>query len=331
MPHNRLCLALLFACLLAVTSCAPTSSIAFSGLAALPATNTPVATPAPILRIVSAPTAVSTTQPDITPTPLPTATATAAFTATAVPTHTPRPTHTPTPTVTPTASGACGPAAISSQTAIPPGPWVRPAASNAVIGYGPRDPGRKFIHLSFDVEGDPLNLNALLNVLDKHGVKTTMFVIGSWAVAHEEWIIKIARHGHELGNHSYSHSDLRQFTAEQIQAELRLTENIVMSLTGQSTQPWLRPPYGGYSESTVQAAYEAGWTTVMWSGSGADTNPNASEETICNALMQYAEPGAILLLHTSKSFTVTAVDRFITEMHRRGYTFVPLSVLMAGS
>lgn len=171
-------------------------------------------------------------------------------------------------------------------------------------------------------------MGSLLNVLDKHQVKTTFFMVGSWAAANNYWVTEAAARGHEFANHTYSHSHLRQLTAERIQAELEQTEAIVRDLTGQTTKPWLRPPYGGYSEATVQAAFEAGWTTVIWSGTGLDTQPGADEDVICEALVQYAEPGAILLLHTSNPAVVTAVDRFITEIHGRGYTVVPLSMMI---
>lgn len=154
--------------------------------------------------------------------------------------------------------------------------------------------------------------------------------MGSWAEANGHWVTEAAARGHEFGNHSYSHTHFRKLSSAQIQAELQQTETIVMSLTGQSTKPWMRPPYGGYSDETVQASYEAGWTTVMWSSGGADTAPGADGTSICNALVQDAYPGAILLLHTSHGGVVTAVDRFITEMYAQGYTFVSLSVMLSG-
>ncbi len=194
---------------------------------------------------------------------------------------------------------------------------------------GPYDTHRNLIHLSFDVEGDGRILGSLLNVLDKHQVKTTFFIVGSWAEQNSTWVMDAAARGHEFANHSYSHTHLRQLTAEQIQAELQKTEEIVQALTGQTTKPWLRPPYGGYSEETVQTAFAAGWTTVIWSGSGADTAPGADEVSICNSLMQDLQPGAILLLHTSNPAVVTAVDQFISEAHARGYTVVPLSVMLS--
>jgi peptidoglycan/xylan/chitin deacetylase (PgdA/CDA1 family) len=295
----------------------------------------------PLMADSSDPTALPTTMvtetPRLTNTPIPTLapTQTAVPTATTSPTWTPQPTETavltmtPTATMTPTRVSACRPAAPTSpHVAISLGPWPRPPASANVLGHGPYAADKKFIHLSFDVEGDGRILGSLLNVLDKHQVKTTLFIVGSWAEQNSYWVTEATARGHEFASHSYSHTHLRQLTPDQIQAELQKTEEIVMHLTGQTTKPWLRPPYGGYSEETVQAAYEAGWTTVTWSGTGADTIPDADEITICNALVQYAEPGAILLLHTSHPEVVTAVDRFITEMHAQGYTIVPLSIMM---
>ena len=94
-------------------------------------------------------------------------------------------------------------------------------------------------------------------------------------------------------------------------------------------QPWLRPPFGAYSDASVLAAYEAGYTTVIWSGSADDWRTGMGADEMCETLLYYAVPGGILYAHTNRAEIVTAVDRFIGEMQAAGYTFVPLSVLMA--
>ena len=244
-------------------------------------------------------------------------------------TWTPNPTATYTPSPTPTLIEACRPAESNvSSLSVPEGPWPRPQAFNNAIGRGPSE--NNFISLTFDVEGDGELVGQLLNVLDKHNVKATFFIVGSWAEANGRWVMEIAQRGHELGNHTYSHSSLRELTVEEIQQELVRTEAIVQQLTGQSTKPWMRPPYGAYSDETVQTAFATGWSTVIWTGTGIDTAPDATESTICNNLMRSAIPGAILLVHPSKAVTIPAVDRFMTEMIARGYGFVPLAVLFNG-
>jgi peptidoglycan/xylan/chitin deacetylase (PgdA/CDA1 family) len=198
---------------------------------------------------------------------------------------------------------------------------------NQVIGRGRT--GDNLIALTLDAEGTGAIIHDLLDVLDKHGVKVTFFLLGDWAEANGLWVAEIAQRGHEFGNHGYSHTNMLQLTAVEIQAELQRTEEIVQALTGQTTKPWMRPPYGAYNEASVQTTYEAGWTTIMWSGTGVDTAAEATEISICKNLVQYAGPGAILLIHPTRPDVIVAVDRFLTEMIARGYSFVPLSVLLA--
>jgi peptidoglycan/xylan/chitin deacetylase (PgdA/CDA1 family) len=209
------------------------------------------------------------------------------------------------------------------------GPWpVLAAITEPIhIGYG----ASKTIHLGFDVEGSPVHLDRLLAVLDKHDVKTTMFVVGSWAERYPEWIQRFANDGHELANHTYSHSNLNELSAEQVLEEINQTEAIVQRLTNQSTKPWLRPPFGSRSEESIRVAYEAGWSTVIWSGSTNDWQQDSTSDDMLQTLLAGAYPGAILYSHTYRADIPYTVDRFIAEMHQQGYAFVPMSVLMSAN
>jgi peptidoglycan/xylan/chitin deacetylase (PgdA/CDA1 family) len=212
---------------------------------------------------------------------------------------------------------------------VRPGPWPRPAAAPGLLGQRPSADDPPLIHLGFDVEGDPYHVEALLDVLDQRQVRTTMFIQGAWADANPEWTQEMARRGHEIASHTYSHADLSAMEATAVQQELRSTELTLQALTGQSPRPWLRPPFGSYSETSLRAAYEAGYTSVIWSGSANDWRSGIDADGMCAALRYYTAPGAILYAHTNRAAIVTAVDRFIAEAQAEGYTFVPLSVLMA--
>ncbi len=187
----------------------------------------------------------------------------------------------------------------------------------------------KLLHLGFDVEGDASYIGDLLNVLDRRQVKATMFVLGSWAEMYPDWVQEMARRGHEMASHGYTHQDMAKMTAEQVTSELLRTEAVVFNLTGQPVKPWLRPPYGSYTRETLVAAREAGYVTIIWTGSGEDWRPGMDADKICAAMRQFIVPGAILFAHTGRANIVEAIDRFIAEAQLQGYTLLPLSVLLA--
>lgn len=287
-------------------------------------TNTPVRIAAP-----PTPTPAATAPPAPSPTNTPAPTATPAE-------PTPLP---PTPTAEPTAVAAlpegmvaCLPlaetAGVRQALGVVPPPYAAPPASTAELHAG-GGRGYQFIHLGFDVEGSPEYLGELLDVLDRRGVKTTMYIVGGWAELYPDWIQTMHSRGHEMANHSWSHGNFREFDAAQVADELQRTEDIVVRLTGQSTQPWFRPPFGSRSDLSIQTAADNGWTTVIWSGSSDDWRPEYGEEEMCASLKQGGYPGAILYAHTYRPEIPAAVDRFIGEMQQQGYVFVPLSVMMS--
>ncbi|MCA9984953.1 MAG: polysaccharide deacetylase family protein [Anaerolineales bacterium] len=211
-----------------------------------------------------------------------------------------------------------------------PGPW--PAPEPLPLELFQVATASRYIHLGFDVEQDPAPVTDLLDVLASHGIYTNFFILGSWAEENPELVAAIAEAGHEIGNHSYAHERMGEWSAEDILADLTQAEEILQQMTGRSTQPWFRPPFGNRSEASIQVAYDAGWSTVTWSGGSNDFvegTPEEVQNSICSDFLEGAQPGAILISHTFNEQTPAAVDRFIREMHAAGYVFMPLSVLTA--
>ena len=211
-----------------------------------------------------------------------------------------------------------------------PGPW--PAPDPLPLEMNQVATASRYIHLGFDVEQDPAPVPALLEVLTSHGIYTNFFILASWAEENPELVAAIAAAGHEIGNHSYAHERMGEWSAEDILADLEQAETILRQITGRSTQPWFRPPFGNKSEASVQVAYDAGWSTVTWSGGSNDFvegTPEEVQNSICSDFLEGARPGAVLISHTFNEQTPAAVDRFIREMHAAGYVFMPLSVLTA--
>ena len=81
----------------------------------------------------------------------------------------------------------------------------------------------QMISLTFDAGDSAENTEAILDVLKKHNIQTTMFLTGAWVEKYSQLASRIVLDGHEIGNHSYSHPDLTKLSKDEIFSELKHT------------------------------------------------------------------------------------------------------------
>ncbi|MEA3337547.1 MAG: polysaccharide deacetylase family protein [Chloroflexota bacterium] len=265
------------------------------------------------------------------PTDIPAPTDTPTTVPTATPTDTPVPTDTPSPepTATPTAS----PTPLPTDTPSPEPAGDRPAASPDLVYMGnPSAPdGRPQVNISFDVQGDPQMLYKVLDILDEFDYRTTFFLQGEWVSWYPEATQKIAARGHELANHSWTHAAFNSLGAEEVTKELEDTEELVMELTGQTTRPFFRPPYGSRSELSVKTAYDLGWTTVIWTYGADEWRDGATAQTIYDNVYGNAAPGALYYTHSDRQIILDALPRVLQSFQDAGYALVSLGEILADS
>lgn len=197
--------------------------------------------------------------------------------------------------------------------------------------------GRRIPVYSVDVEDDRVSVSldatwgasrtqALLDVLDKHGVKATFFLAGYWIKEYPDHVRMIAARGHEIGNHSYSHPHLNSLSADSIATELDRCSDMIESLTGK--RPVLfRPPFGEYNNRVIETAEACGLTTIQWDVDSLDWQ-NLSKSEIVNRVMSRVKRGSIILFHNDGLHTVEALDTVLGELKNRGFTIVPISLLL---
>ncbi len=252
----------------------------------------------------------------------------AADTPTAEPTATAMPTATPTmaPTDTPTPAATDTPTAVPTETPTPtPEPATgRPPASPDIVYVGiPTTPeGDPQVNISFDVQGDPAQLMKILDILDQYGVRTTFFVQGEWMQQYPEATQEIARRGHELGNHSWTHFNFSEMTAEEVTKELEDTEALALELTGQTTKPYFRPPFGSRSSLSIQTAYDLGYTTIIWTYGADEWRDGATAQTIYDNVYGNKAPGALYYTHTDRQIIIDALPRVIEAFQADGFKLV---------
>lgn len=184
------------------------------------------------------------------------------------------------------------------------------------------------VALSFDIEAETCTPE-LLKVLEKHGVRATFFICGTWAKLHRRLLKQIAEAGHEFGNHSSSHRSLPGLDEDALREELRNVEELVLSETGKSTKPWLRPPYGAVGPASLRIAADEGYDQiVLWNVDVKDAaRPKRTKEQLLTRLLR-ARPGSIILMHNLNPAIVGAVDEYLTKLKKQGRKAVAVSDLL---
>ncbi len=188
----------------------------------------------------------------------------------------------------------------------------------------------KVIALTFDDGSDGNNIPEILRILSENNVKGTFFITGTAAESHPELIKNILAQGNQIGNHSYSHPYFTQLSSVQIKDELDKADAVVKNITGQSTKPFFRPPFGDYNSSVLQAVGDAGYTrTIKWTIDTLDWQGISASE-ITQKVLNNASPGSIVLMHAGAGATNTpgALPGIISNLKAMGYKIVTIPELL---
>jgi peptidoglycan-N-acetylglucosamine deacetylase len=177
------------------------------------------------------------------------------------------------------------------------------------------------IALTFDDGPDPLRTPALLDALAALDVKATFFVTGDQVDAHPELAARIAREGHVLGNHTYSHRYLPLARSRSVERELRATDRAIVRATGR-VPALARPPYGGRFDRAAKRC-------VLWDINSFDWK-GAPAPAIAERVLERARPGSIVLMHEAREggeVTVEAVRLLVPALRARGFELVTVDHL----
>lgn len=190
----------------------------------------------------------------------------------------------------------------------------------------------KCIALTFDDGPHPKYTEQILDILDKYNAKATFFVIGKNAEMYPDIVLQEYDRGHEIGNHTYSHPDLKKISAENFLLEIEKTNDVIKQITG--TEPKLFRPPGGYLSNTiVNEIMQQNATTVLWSWR-QDTRDWECPSVGCivSAVLGNLRDGDIVLFHdynAHNSPTPGALEEILAKLSEQGYKFVTVSELMS--
>jgi peptidoglycan/xylan/chitin deacetylase (PgdA/CDA1 family) len=196
-------------------------------------------------------------------------------------------------------------------------------------------PGSRQIALTFDDgPNDPYTLQ-LLEVLARHQVRATFFMIGRFAAQRPEIAREVAAAGHAIGNHTFSHPNLIFCSPARVREELNHCRKALEDAVGKHSNLF-RPPYGGRLPHVLRAARGLGMQPVMWSVSSRDWRLT-SAEAIERQVMRNMRGGDVVLMHdgapqtmgVDRKDSVSAADRIIRRYKGEGFAFLPVASLQS--
>ena len=184
----------------------------------------------------------------------------------------------------------------------------------------------RVVALSFDDGPHPEHTERILAVLREEGVKATFFLIGTEVQKYPALAKAIARDGHGVGGHAWSHRRLSGMARRALDKEVEQTAALIREVTGVSSKLF-RPPYGTVTLPLLWYAATRGWTVVLWSADSGDARRDASPAAM-RAAAQSVGPGDIVLLHEDYPHTVEALRDIIRDLKTRGLSFATVEELV---
>ncbi len=189
------------------------------------------------------------------------------------------------------------------------------------------DSSRKQVIFTFDCGGSAQSADPILKALAKHHVTGTFFVTGAFAAKYPDLVKRMADEGHEIFNHTDTHPHLTEIPDWQIRQELAKLDLAVTRLTGKSTQPYFRAPYGDRDARVLAAAAQAGYQSVYWTTDALDWEASSgmTEKEVHNRILSNVKPGEIYLMHVGDPITGKILDQVFSEIEAKGYKIASLT------
>ena len=194
---------------------------------------------------------------------------------------------------------------------------------------GPR--GKSPLAITFDGGAEAECLDDLIVALANANVHSTFFITGQFANSHSDCAAAITKHGHEVGNHTWSHLALTKESDDVIRDELVRAEQRITEVSGQNPKPLWRAPYGDRDARVLKVAANLGYRSIYWTIDSLDIEPKKTPQFLIDRITSKPDAeldGAIILMHVGERSTADALPAIIANLHARGFQLVTISKLL---
>ena len=193
---------------------------------------------------------------------------------------------------------------------------------------------KKLIALTFDDGPNPPFTEAILDILKNYGARATFFCVGRQIEAHRSVVRRAFAEGHQIGNHSYRHSDMSVMSYDAIKIEIESTDRLIREIVGDSNIPF-RAPYARESPTLTSYLSETNRPHFLFDVSPPPDYDHNDPMLISAFVATHARRGSVVVLHdggeeqgANRSETVQATEYIVAGFSAKGFKFASVSSLL---
>ncbi len=199
-------------------------------------------------------------------------------------------------------------------------------AAGGDITHGSRP--KPNVALTFHGAGDPAIATAILKILKTTATPVTVFAVGTWLQSNPAFAKQIVNAGHDLGNHTLHHYEMKTLTAKKVDSEIAGCAGELKKLVGNHGS-WFRASGTQYTTPTIRkAALKYGYKNCISYEVDSQDYLNPGKTAVINNTMGGVKNGSIVSLHFGHQDTVLALPLLIEKLHAKGLSPVTVTTLL---
>lgn len=188
---------------------------------------------------------------------------------------------------------------------------------------------QKDVSLTFDGMGDENTIYAILDQLDKCGIKSVFFLPGMRVAEEPEIAKEIVKRGHTIGNNTLNKIDLTKLDYENIYKEIKLSHDVIVEKTGVSPK-YLRTRFGEYNDDVQFAASQCGYEAIVTYSINPQDWDMKNAQQIADIVEKKLSKGSVIMLNTDRnSEVIKAIPLIKKAVESSAYHIVPLEQMIS--
>ena len=180
-----------------------------------------------------------------------------------------------------------------------------------------KENSEKEIYLTFDDSPTSEFTTWIIHLLNRLNIQATFFCIGKSAKKYPKIINEILMHGHQIGNHTYSHKNGILSNTKSYLKEIEKCKSILPQTN------LFRPPFGKiypWQIKKIQKQYKI----IMWDVLSYDFDKKICSVKLKKNILENTESGSIIVFHDNKKsekILKESLEEILKTLLKNGFKF----------